>query len=116
MMPLLSEAGESGTKDKKKTEVLIAFFFFFFALIVTSKVGPQALENTEPNSRVGGSEALSLMGEDGVREYLSQLDIHKSTGSVRMLFMVLMEPANVIQRAVSIIFRGHGDQGEVPVV
>lgn len=27
MMPLLSEAGESGTKDKKKTEVLIAFFF-----------------------------------------------------------------------------------------
>lgn len=113
-MPLLSEAGESGTKDKKKTEVLIAFFFF--ALIITSKVGPQASEDTEPNSRVGGSEALSLMGEDGVREYLSQPDIHKSMGSVRMLFMVLMEPANVIQRAVSIIFRGHGDQGEVPVV
>lgn len=30
--------------------------------------------------------------------------------------MVLMEPANVIQRPVSIIFKGHGDQEEVPVV
>lgn len=88
----------------------------FFALVVTSKVGPQASEDTEPNSRVCRSEALFTTEEDGVSEHLSQLDIHKSMGSVRMLFMVLMEPANVIQRPVSIIFKGHGDQGEVPVV
>ncbi|CAM9955900.1 unnamed protein product, partial [Bubo scandiacus] len=82
---------------------------------VTSKVGPQASEDTEPNSGVCGGEVLSTAEEDGVRERSSQLDIHKSMASVRMLFMMLMEPANVIQRPVSIIFKGRGDRGEVSV-
>lgn len=114
MIPLLNEAGVVGTKIKKKSEVFIAFFFFAF--VVTSKVWPQASEDTEPNSRICGSEALPTAEEDGVREHSSQLDIHKSMESGRMLFMVLMEPANVIQRPVSVIFKGHGDQQEVPVV
>lgn len=103
---------EQRTKKKDRS----IHCFRVFALAVTSEGGLQASKDRDPNSRVCRHEALSTAEEDGVGEHLSQLDIHNSMGSVRMLFMVLMEPANVVQRPVSIMFKSHGDLGEVPVV
>ncbi|KFV74587.1 hypothetical protein N308_00053, partial [Struthio camelus australis] len=55
-----------------------------------------------------------LVEEDRVRDHLSKLDIHKSTGPDGMHPQVLRELADVMARPLSILLERSWRSGEVP--
>lgn len=52
----------------------------FFASIFTAKISPQQSQALETTEEVWRKEDIPLVAEDGVRDNLSKLDIHKSMG------------------------------------
>ncbi|GAB0205781.1 mitochondrial enolase superfamily member 1 [Grus japonensis] len=78
--PLLNEVGALVMEATGKAELLNAVF----ASVFTTKVGPQETQTLEVGEKVWRKEDLPLVEEDGVKEYLGNLDIHKSTGPDRM--------------------------------
>jgi len=69
-----------------------------FASVFTSKISLQETQVPETKGKVCSKEDVPLVEEDEVRQYLSNLDIHKSMGPDGMNPQVLREVADVIAR------------------
>ncbi|GAB0183716.1 mitochondrial enolase superfamily member 1 [Grus japonensis] len=107
---LLSRPGDLVTKDIEKAKVLSAFFVSAF----TSMTGFQQSQVPKTDGKAWSKEDLPSVEEDLVRQYLSKLDPHKSTGPDGMHPQVLKELADVIVRPLLIIFERSWQLGEVP--
>ena len=98
--PLLNKTRDLVTQDIEQAEVLTAFFVSVF----TSKTGLQGSQVPETKGKDWSQKDVPLVEEDQIREYLSNMDIHKPMGSDGIHPQVLRERADVIVRLLSIIF------------
>ncbi|CAM4609133.1 unnamed protein product [Caretta caretta] len=104
--PLLNEGGNLVTEDVEKAEVLTVFFASAFTDQGSSQTA--ALGSTA----WGRGEQPSVVKEQ-VKDYLENLDMHKSMGPDLMHVRVLRELANVIAEPLAIISENLWQLGEV---
>ncbi|CAM5111816.1 unnamed protein product [Natator depressus] len=104
--PLLNEGGNLVTEDVEKANVLNAFF----ASVFTNKVSSQT---TALGSTAWGGGDQPSVKKEVVRDYLENLDEHKSMGPDALHPRVLKELADVITEPLAVIFENSWRSGEV---
>ncbi|CAM4532571.1 unnamed protein product [Caretta caretta] len=105
--PLLNEGGNLVTEDVEKANVLNAFFASVFMNEVSS-------QTTALGSTAWGGGDQPSVEKEVVRDYLENLDKHKSMGLDALHLKVLKELADVIAEPLAIIFENSWRSGEVP--
>ncbi|KAK4821235.1 hypothetical protein QYF61_016534 [Mycteria americana] len=110
--PLLDAGGKIVTKDEEKAEVLHAFFASVFNSQTSCSPGtqPPELEDKDGDQ----NEAPIIQGEM-VSDLLHHLDTHKSMEADGIHPRVLRELAEVLTKALSILYQQSWLTGEVPV-
>jgi len=108
--PLLNEVGVLVTENAEKEEWLNAFF----ASVFSAKAGPQEAQSPEVRKEDCRKDDLPLVEEDWARDFLGNLDSHKSMGPNGKHPRVLRELADIIAESLSILFERSRRTGEVP--
>jgi len=107
--PLQKEAGDLTTQDVQKAEVLNDFF----ASVFNSKCFSHTAQVAEGKCGDWESEEPPTVGEDQVRDRLSNLKVHKSMGPDEMHPRVLRELEDKVVISFSIISARSWQSGEV---